>query len=106
MWSGTEDATPTPCPAGGIEGDELPIIAAARELHEETGLEATSIKYLFTHEGKYNDHHLYEVEAEGEVVVQGEVDGFTWWGHQGRYACISARQRIVARLSSIAEGTR
>ena len=29
-------------PGGGIEDGELPIVAAARELHEETGLEATS----------------------------------------------------------------
>ena len=66
-------------PGGGIEDGELPIIAAARELMEETGLEATAIRYLFTFEGKYNDHHLYEVEGEGEVVAMGEVDGFTWW---------------------------
>ena len=66
-------------PGGGIEDGELPIVAAARELYEETGLEASAIRFLFVFEGKYNDHHLYEVEADGEVVVRGEVDGFTWW---------------------------
>ena len=66
-------------PGGGIEDGELPIIAAARELMEETGLEATAIRYLFTFGGKYNDHHIYEVEAEGEVSAMGEVDGFIWW---------------------------
>ena len=69
-------------PGGGIEEGELPIVAAARELREETGLEATAIRYRFTFEGKYNNHHLYEVEAEGEVVVAGEVDGHTWWDTQ------------------------
>ena len=66
-------------PGGGIEKDELPIVAAARELHEETSLEADTMRFLFVFEGKYNNHHLYEVEAEGDVVIRGEVDGFTWW---------------------------
>ena len=66
-------------PGGGIEKGELPIVAAARELYEETGLEASAIRFLFVFEGKYNNHHLYEVEADGEVAVRGEVDGFTWW---------------------------
>ena len=67
-------------PGGGIDRGELPIVAAARELHEETGLEATSIKYLFNHLGKYNDHHLYEVEAEGDIIIQDdEIESFTWW---------------------------
>ena len=90
-------------PGGGIEDGELPIVAAARELHEETGLEATSIRYLFTHEGKYNDHHLYEVEAEGEVVVQGEVDGFTWWDTKDDTPVYPHVRGIIARLGSVME---
>ena len=66
-------------PGGGIEKGELPIVAAARELYEETSLEASAIRFLFVFEGKYNNHHLYEVEADGEVAVRGEVDGFAWW---------------------------
>ena len=85
-------------PGGGIEDGEMPIVAAARELQEETGLEAISIRFMFTFEGKYNDHHIYDVEAEGEVVVGGEVDGFTWWDMEDDTPVYPHVRGIVARL--------
>ncbi len=68
-------------PGGGIDAGELPISAVARELQEETTLTATAIRYLFSHNGKYNCHHVFDVEASGEVDVAQDsmVAEFVWW---------------------------
>jgi len=56
-------------PGGGLSKGELPIVGAARELHEETGLVATSLSYLFQHESDSNSHHVFLAEATGNPVA-------------------------------------
>jgi 8-oxo-dGTP pyrophosphatase MutT (NUDIX family) len=56
-------------PGGGIHAHELPIAAAARELYEETGLEATCLTLLFLHESSRNFHWVYQAVAPGEPVA-------------------------------------
>ena len=71
-------------PGGGVDPGETIEIAAARELLEETGLIATRTTYEYVLETSINRHHVFSVEAEGEVdeaktASDGEIHGFLWW---------------------------
>ena len=68
-------------PGGGIDDGESPEVAVVRELAEETTLTATAVQYLFTHDGKYNHHHVFSVEADGDVDISHDplVVEFAWW---------------------------
>ena len=68
-------------PGGGIDEGESPEVAVVRELEEETTLTATTVKYLFTHDGKYNHHHVFSVEADGDVDITRDplVVEYAWW---------------------------
>lgn len=78
-------------PGGGVDHGESPYDAVRRELHEETGLEALSVRLVDVHDvhvvetgraDRYEDYHgvhlLYLVEVDPTVephVV--ELDGST-----------------------------
>ena len=68
-------------PGGGIDEGESPEVAIERELREETTLNATAVQYLFTHDGKYNHHHVFSVQADGDVDIAHDpmVVEFAWW---------------------------
>ena len=59
-------------PGGGIEGAETPEEAAVRELREETGLDGTPVRVLYTTtytEGV--DHGVLVEVADGQEAVLG-----------------------------------
>lgn len=56
-------------PGGGINRGELAIAAAARELHEETGLEATTLAHLFNYESATTYHNVFHAVAHGAPVA-------------------------------------
>ena len=68
-------------PGGGIDEGESPEVAIERELREETTLTANAVQYLFTHDGKYNHHHVFSVQADGDVDIAHDpmVVEFAWW---------------------------
>ena len=61
-------------PGGGIDQGELPIAAAARELHEETRLTAVSLRFLFNHESPTNLHYVYYCEAKGVPMAADDAE--------------------------------
>lgn len=66
-------------PGGGMEPGEQPAEAAVRELREETGLMATRVEYLFQWASSSNRHHVFRVEANGDVRVGAEIRDSRWW---------------------------
>ena len=69
-------------PGGGMKRRELAISAAARELFEELGLEATKVVRLpkCDYGGALNSHQVCLVEADGEPMLRRlEIESFVWW---------------------------
>ena len=90
-------------PGGGIEQGESPTTAAARELLEETGLTATQTDYLFIVETAINRHHVFLIDARGEVDIgttpEGEtIGGYLWWDRQEAIEAFGHVEAILERL--------
>jgi len=75
-------------PGGGVEQGELPISGVARELHEETGLSASKIEYLFNYYEDWGedgihfsdqDRSVFRIEADGEIRLSPEIQEYIWW---------------------------
>ena len=101
-----EGRTPFMLPGGGIHDGESPETAVARELAEETALTATAVKYLFQHGGKYNRHHVFSVDAEGEVDVSHDplVVEFVWWDGSSDVPVFPHVREILDRASADDKG--
>ena len=67
-------------PGGGIERNEPSLLAAVREIYEETSLKLSSIKYIGDLEGNRGQHYVFLAEAYGEIRLQRkEIAGYKWW---------------------------
>ncbi len=79
-------------PGGGIEEEEFPIVAAASELHEETGLRANRIEYMLTSKSSIHNHVVFSLEADGDVVPEPEIGEYLWWDRKDDDARHKTRQ--------------
>ena len=81
-----------------MEAGETPAEAVVRELLEETGLTATSVRYLFRWESTTNRHDAFLIDADGEVVASEEVTSFVWWDKQEKLPLFPHVMAILQRL--------
>lgn len=61
-------------PGGGIEEDELPEVAVARELNEEMGLLIRNIKPVAHCLSRNFEHHVFTADAEPNKVPKLQPD--------------------------------
>ena len=67
-------------PGGGIERDAPSLLAAAREVYEETRLKLRSIEYVGDVEGSVSQHHVFLSHGYGRVPLQRqELSEYKWW---------------------------
>jgi 8-oxo-dGTP diphosphatase len=94
-------------PGGKIGRNELPMVAALRELHEETQLVATSIAFLFTHGRKSDLHHVFEawIDRTHEPVASQEIAECAWFSAKELEAinASSATRKIISALLPAAD---
>ncbi len=68
-------------PGGHIEPGESAIDGAERELWEETGLKAKTLKYIKSKMNGALEIHLFEAECEGDLTTENDPDDecFGWF---------------------------
>ena len=68
---------------GGIEKDEPSLLAAVREVYEETRLSLRSIEYVDDVEGSVSRHYVFLAHGYGQVRLQRkELSEHKWWDRQ------------------------
>lgn len=91
-------------PGGSVAHDELPIVAAIRELYDEAGVEARAAAFLFEHVSAHHVHHVYRMVIADHARVRSgvEVESVQWVDHRevSDWRTTPGTRAIVARAFS------
>lgn len=88
-------------PGGRRERGETATEAAARELREELGMRAVSVRRLerCDYESRHNLHQVSLVESDDEpFIADGELEAFTWWDRREPIDAFDHVRAILGRL--------
>ena len=91
-------------PGGGVDGNELPIATAARELYEETTLLATSVTELFKYESHTSFHWVFLAEAKGDPIASSDAEKLVFLDGSAKvspYNLSPATREILVFFNSI-----
>lgn len=81
-------------PGGGAKKGESRKRAAIRELYEETGLRATSVKYLFSIKTSM-DHKVFLIKASGHPRPRMEIKHIAWWKPGSKIRISKGTRKII-----------
>jgi 8-oxo-dGTP diphosphatase len=93
-------------PGGGAEKQESGEAAAIRELKEETGLQATSAIYLFSHIGGVrrrsfglarNHHRVFLIQAKGQPRPHHEIKAIRYYRAGEEINLSSSARKIIEK---------
>ncbi len=69
-------------PGGSVEQDEDPLLAAMRELKEESGIEITELSPIYVCSARHNRFAItivFKAQYEGEAItISEEHDAYEW----------------------------
>lgn len=89
-------------PGGGIERGEPSLLAAVRELYEETRLKVSAIRYIGDLDGQRARHYVFFAEVYGNIRLQRkEIESSFWWDANSP---IKAQGHVKGALALLKQG--